>query len=267
MLKRVKQKILPSLQAAGTYLGSVVIHALPSEQVQAMLPEAFALAPQTMTAPGTHPVIFTFGEQMHTRLEPSFVSLEKYLAPLSHGLNLGYLQFMLIVPLLQPKQPGWSKPDSFSFMPRLYLNKRFPVLGSALYGFATQEASIGIAGNTYLINRLADNAPLITGEFKTKGRPSHPQSDFPLFERYVPQLLQSTYVGQTRLGGFTRANFDWGLAQAEIQAIKADVEISQPVVPGLTPASFHRPSIEADPLGAFRLCTAWTLSPARPCFF
>lgn len=238
---------LSNFHGTGIYNAAIVPIPLPKQQVQAMLPPALILAAQNITPAEQHPVLLMFGAQEQVSPRPCKL------------FEWTYLEFAIGLPYVQ-----WSKPQAaplgpFLFMPRLYLNRRRPILAGCFYGFAKEKASIGADDRHYLVNDVKSRQLLIRADFQSKTKLA-PSADLPLFEQAIPALLQQPLLGRNRLGLFSQAHFDWGLSQAKIQAIEANIEIAQPFLPALRPERFHRPGLDTAVLGAFRLVTQWSLS-------
>ena len=68
----------------GGYSALMVTYAAPTPLVQRLLPAGLSLAPQNFSAPGTHPMVFAFGNQ--TGVHPK--------APFPKLFNWTYLEFI-----------------------------------------------------------------------------------------------------------------------------------------------------------------------------
>jgi hypothetical protein len=233
----------------------MLVLSLASDQVQLMLPAELELAPQDITPQGKHPLIFMFGHQME---------VEIHLGP-EEFFHLDYLEFVLEVPFTQWKETTANYRGPFLFSPRLFLNQTFPIILGQLYGLAKKKASMAMNQRRYIIDDLDTNELIISGDFTLKGQPG-PTSAFPLFGEAIPKMLNQPLVGQTPLGPFVCSIFEWNLAQAQVQALEAKVQIAQSFVPGLSNGKYSVRGIDQTRLGAFRLNTNWSMSEPMACF-
>jgi hypothetical protein len=130
---------LISLRGLGTMRGFTA--SLPTDTVRKLLPHGLELGAQSVTAPGTHPVLFGFNDMF--RLHWSFPSLlpnETY-RELSVGVPFAYLT---------QGQVTSQSPGPYYFMPQLYLDNLFAVVGGTLlWGFNKQLANFLVTAERY----------------------------------------------------------------------------------------------------------------------
>ena len=221
------------MRATGRLEGVIAIADLAAAVAAALLPPGLELLPQNSAPAGRHPLILLFGE--HGRVGA---------AGLRYGLR--YREFVLALPCVRPRA-GPRGP--FCHLPLLLLDRRLPVLlGRWLYGFAKRLAGIRWTANGFDIARRSDGAPLLEARCRplALGPASAP----------VRGLLEQPLIS----GGGPRwryARFDFGWAQARLQAVEAEIAIDPGLLTGLPvgPIRVER---------AFRLETDWTLRRWRP---
>jgi hypothetical protein len=241
-------------RGVGTFISFIVVLSIPRSQVVAMLPKQLDLAPQNITPEGEHPIFLEFGEQMnvHNRELKIF--------------HLNYLEFIVSIPYVYQTNSKSSYCGPFLFMPRLYLDKTFPIILGKLYGFAKEKANMLMSDRSYQINNIINGNLLALGEFREKEKPGS-YLDYPLFNNAIAKMLQQPLIGQTSFGSFIYSVFDWNLAHAEIQPIEAEVSIVQPFLSGLSVGKYHVPGINEFPLGAFKIKALWTLTAPMKIYY
>ena len=98
----------------GAYSALLVTLAVDRALTTTILPRGLSLAPQSLTAPGTHPMILAFGNQSNVR-------------PIAaRAFDLSYSEFIHAIPFVQACK-GTSCRGPFIYSPRLYLDRPLPV--------------------------------------------------------------------------------------------------------------------------------------------
>src|SRR5262245_3083444 len=120
---------------AGQYDAIIGVLAMPNAQVSQMLPSGGVaqLAAQAMTGAGTHPVVFLFGEHD-----------DAHISSLPWSNKEDYLEAIVGIPYVDlVAGPGSPSQEPLYYLPRLYLDKLWPVAGGVFwYGFAKEVAKI-----------------------------------------------------------------------------------------------------------------------------
>jgi hypothetical protein len=238
------------IKATGRYLAHFVPRSLSRDAVTGLLPRCLELAPQDLVAPNQHPVLFVFGRQQRVR------------PIIRYGEGLAYLEFLIAIPYLQWRDPGYSYRGPFVYLPRLYLDRWLPVLLGWLCGFAKERAHSESGDGRNRIAALFSRTPLISGAFTPYGNTRRPQ-DFSGFQR-LSEIFSQPLVTQTPFGSMC-LDFDWELERARLRAIDAEVRIERAFLPGLSVESFRVDGVDRCALGAFHLDVPWSLSrPFHP---
>lgn len=226
-----------------------IVLALPVAEVRAMLPPSLTLAPQSLTPPGTHPVVLMFGQHSHVR--PWF---------LPFGAGSSYHEWIVATPLLEWRRGAMVRPCSY--MSRLYLNSLVMVVGGWLYGYPKKLSSSTVTPASYNVRTFPGGAPLVTMTNAPAG-PAVPFTDLPGEARLALFFEQPFYQ---RLGPFPwLASRMWfALGTATAQPMTAQFSITGGCAPGLEAMSATVGSIADGIPGAFHLSCDWTLSRMFP---
>jgi hypothetical protein len=239
--------------------------ALPTDVVRNFLPAGLVLGAQSVTPPGTHPVVLLFNDLFRARM--SFPTLLPNLTYHEHsfGVPFAYLSGESLVP---------GKPGPYYFMPRLYLDSFWAILGGvAFWGFAKELASFTVTADRYTIasnsgQRLTSLAwtPVPGGEF----RPCAEYEQFEPVRRMLAQPLIS--MAPASMGPFfVLSDFDKAWDVAIVKPLQTELEVDVAYVLGYSagryPASGHYPGIDSSPLGSYELRAPWRLTLPYPPLF
>ena len=227
--------------------GANAMLGFPDEVVRAMLPAGLELDRQFLTPPGQHPVVLYFGWQDQVRVN-------------FWPRGWDYLEFIISIPYVRHADLGLrtAVPGPFIYMPRLFLNKRAPVLlGVWAYGYNKALAEMSADDRHYAV-RAQDGSPIVSCSFE-RARATGSCVDFPRM-RAIQQAYALPLVSRTRWGQWLYSYFDFALGQALIQPIDMSIEIHDPAATGL-PAGRHAvPSVVGSDLGGFFMSTAASIS-------
>lgn len=242
----------PRVAAVGTYRSDCAVVSLPADAVRRMLPPGAALAPQTLTPPGEHPVLFMFGR--HRGVRPVFL-------PIRGG---AYHEMITAVPFLEyGKRREEAGRGECAFMPRLYLDNWIFVALGWFYGYDKVRARIADVPGDYRVSSLLSGRKILSGRFDAKGPPG-PVSEFPDFAAVEPAFRQP-FLGRLFFGPIVCSIMTFELEKAVLRAAEARIAIDAPYLPGMPVREFRVPGIDAAPLGAFSIEVPWTLSYPMPC--
>lgn len=195
----------------GGYDALMVTLAFDEALVTTLLPPGLSLAPQNLTAAGTHPMVFAFGNQSHVR--PIAV----------HAFDVSYSEYIHSIPYVQHCGADGRCRGPMMFNPRLYLDKRLPVVLGWMYGLSKHlVATYESAAGRQAIGRAS--SPLIGVEWNVTG-PFVAPAALPHFAPIAAILLAQPIVGwQPTAGGwFECSDFDWGVAARATVANAAGV--------------------------------------------
>ena len=247
-----------SLDGFGIMRG--VTLALPSGQVSGVLPPGVVLGAQSVTPPGTHPVIVLFN-----RILGAHMSVPTLLPSLTyHELSVG-------VPFCYVTGTDTVRPGQgpFYFQPRLYLDSVLATAGGVFYwGFAKSMASFEVSEDAYVV-RSTEGEVLSTLEVQSRGA-FRCIADMPAFgavRRMHDQPLLSTLpLGMGPLP--VCSSFDKNWDAGTIAPLETVARIGDALVPGLhvgrVPASGFSTGIDGSVLGAYEMRLPWRLSMPYP---
>ncbi len=236
-----------SLYGMAQTSGANAVFGLPAADVAKTLPKGLELAPQTLTGPGQHPIIILFGWQDRVR-------------PNIFPGGVDYKEFIIAVPYVQHADPKLRKqvPGPFIYMPRLYLNKDFPIwLGVYGYGYKKEKARIMADEDSYEVRNIKTGAPIISATYTAAG-PTGSEMEYPKFK--LTREPYSLPMISWNLLGWQYSFYDFALGQARIQPVSMSIKIYNNEAAGL-PAGLHQiPGIQANGLGGFFVATGSTIT-------
>jgi hypothetical protein len=234
--------------------------ALPTAVVSDLLPMGLALGPQTMTPPGTHPVILGFHDmfKLHTTLPSLLPSLTYH--EHSVGIPFCYVTFGAVTA---------TSPGPYYFMPTLLLDSALATLGGIVFwGYPKRLARITVAGNKYDVSQT-NGDPLVSVSWDVSG-PFQPASAYPNF---APQqaAISQPLLGLVPLSlgpFFAVADFpkDWTVAQ--VRPLATVTEVHTDYVVGFGSARYPRSGkssgIDVSVTGSYELQAPWSMSAPYP---
>jgi hypothetical protein len=162
---------LISLRGLGTMRGFTA--SLPTDTVRKLLPHGLELGAQSVTAPGTHPVLFGFNDMFRLHWSFPFLLPNETYRELSVGVPFAYLT---------QGQVTSQSPGPYYFMPQLYLDNLFAVVGGTLlWGFNKQLANFLVTAERYDVSATGSGDSITSLEWTNVGehRPLH---EFPRFD-------------------------------------------------------------------------------------
>lgn len=225
---------------------------LPSDVVLGLLPHGLELGDQSLTPPGTHPVILWFQTMLRAHMSiPTLLP------------NMTYLEHILGIPFAYvTRGPITARtPGPYLFMARLYLDNLLATVGGVLYwGFAKQMADLSVTRDAFTVDRRGER--LISLQFEAKGDYA-PADRFPHFEP-VRQIMTQPLVSQVPLAlgpFFACSDFDRQVEEGKMRPLSTVVEIDEQFVAGLPcgrfPAHGRAPGIDVSPLGSYEIRCPW----------
>ena len=236
----------------GTYTSHVLTFTLQLDAITAMLPPGLEPAQQTITPPGTHPVLLMMGRQQDVHAELGAL----------RGPGVSYDELFFGVPFVNRVTQAGKRLGPFMFGPVLYVDRLLPFIMGYFWGFAKEDVTIVADGLNYEVRD--SRGPILMAEFAAQGSWG-PPSSFPNFQVYPPMFQQSG-IGRTLLGFYLCFAFQHNsIEQAQIRSAGSTLEIFRPFVKGMDPGTYRSPGIESLPFGAFQMTNSWTLQPPTYC--
>jgi hypothetical protein len=252
-----------NLNGHGTMRG--VTLALPSDRVRDMLPAGLELGDQSVSPPGTHPIILFFHDMFRAQMSiPTLLPNMTYHEH-SVGVPFSYMSRGSITPGL---------PGPYYFMPKLYLDNFWATLGGlAFWGFPKEMATVVVTAETYTVTSFTGQR-LTSLAWKNPEQPEYrPIWEFPNFEP-VRQMLSQPIISMVPFAMgpfFILSDFDKAWEVATLRPIETSLEVDVEYVPGFSggryPASDWSPGIDASVLGSYELRAPWRLSLPYPPVF
>jgi len=239
--------------------------ALPKERVRDFLPAGLELGSQSLTPDGTHPVLYFFNDIF--RLSPTIPSLLPSLPYHEHQIGVPFVYLSG-----NSMTPGGAGP--YYFMPTLYLDQLFPVLGGVFwYGFAKTLGLITVSDDAYTVKTLAGErvSCLECKDGKLGGYV--PERQFRYFDP-IREILSQTLISYTpwSLGPFfmlTDFVKDWD--NAVMRPLQTAMVVDVAYVPGhpcgRNPEKAFSQTIADSTLGSYELRVQWRLSLPYPPLF
>jgi hypothetical protein len=226
----------------GTVEAAVVFTALPSDVLRPLLPAGAALAPQSLTPEGTHPVYWSFNLNQRNVGTP---------IPF---FTLNYHEFALVITDVYLEKDGPSG-RRFGFPVVLYLNSWAGVLGGRwLWHLNKRHGRVSIGDSTPYLRLLADGH--VSGVFERLGE-GQPAAGLPHFASVRP-LLDQDLLSVDGSGNLFSSRFTIPYDDLSLEPLQAEI-MTTAFVPGLSGQSFSAPGINSQPMGAFRFVSPWKL--------
>lgn len=233
----------------GRIRGVVAVVALAADRVRAMLPNRYRLAPQGLTTPGTHPVVFGFGNQRHVHLEDRWLP----------GFPLSYHETFVGVPFLL--RAGSTEP--VYHMTALHLDSTFAVFGGQVaWGFAKRRARFAVDDGRWQVRSVAGRR-LADVRFSVRGDWSRPGA-YPHFSAIAAMGPQIT-IGPAAwgCGPDLCSTFDWCWSEARLRPADIELTVATGYAPALAAGRLAAAGIDRASHGGFEVDTVWRLSYPR----
>jgi hypothetical protein len=251
-----------NLNGMGTMRG--VTLALPTATVRNFLPAGMELGQQTVSPPGTHPVILFFHDMFRAHMSiPTLLPNMTYREH-SVGVPFSYISSGSITP---------GMPGPYYFMPKLYLDNVWATVGGIMFwGFAKEMASATVTAESYTVNTLAGQR-VTSLAWKKTDQECLPIAEYPNFEP-VRQMLSQPIISMLPLAMgpfFILSDFDKAWNVATVRPLETTLEVDVEYVPGYPggryPVSGRSPGIDKSVLGSYELRAPWRLSLPYPPLF
>lgn len=249
------------LQGHGCFRG--VTLAVPVAAVRRLLPPRLDLLPQTLTPPGTHPVVLSFNA-----LARAEMSVPTLLPPLT------YHEFTLGVPCCGPAagEAADAASSGWYYMPQLLLDSLLATMGGVLYwGYRKRLARFRVGPGRFAID-AEDGTPLVSLDHQAVGEPL-PVDHWPHFAP-VRGLLDQPLVSRLplALGPWSVvAPFERHWPSATLRPLRTALRLHHDILPGLGqilgtrhPADGLADGLDVNVLGGYELRAAWRLGLPRP---
>lgn len=250
---------LGNVELVGDGVIRAVTLEMPIETARSFLPYTLELAPQTMTRPGTHPIVMFFQEMVRAHMTvPSLLP------------NMTYHEYVLAVPHTRTTGAfGMGSSAHMQFMPKLYLSEWLPTLGGLFFwGFAKQMAHYRVTSNKIAISSYRAEDPLVSLNYDYE-----PDTEFKPVSEYshfgpLQEIMSEPLVSQlpAAMGPFlVCSNYDKIWSQALLRPISTEITVHESFVPNLPTGIFPGgKSITTSALGAVEIRAPWKLSVLYP---
>ncbi len=234
----------------GRYRANCAVFALPAADAASMLSSNAELGAQSLTPPGTHPVILLMGE--HTGVRVKFLP----------G-SIDYREALVSVPWVRRRGKACGG-GPLAHVSRLWLDRLAPVVGGWTFGFPKIWSRVAMSDSSYGVKSMLTRTTLLEARFETRGAAA-PVSQFHNFGLVRP-IFEQPFLQRLLLAGPSCVEvMDFGLDRATLQPIEATIEARQGFLRSFPTGALELKSIDASPLGAFRLELSWTLTAPMGC--
>jgi hypothetical protein len=230
----------------GELQAAAVTLALTRSAVAHMLPSGLALAPQSLTASGLHPVGLVFAR--HRNVRPNLLPMAE----------ISYRELLFAIPFVEPTDEA-EPPGPLTFLPRVYVSRLVPqVLGTLLYAYAKRLGVLSYKGEEYLIKRFVRDETLVHATLASNGQP-RPIEYFPNLA-IARTMLEQPLVSVDPLGCFHYSYLDFHLDSATFAPLTGSISIDSAILDDLPIGHFTVRGVDTTPLGGFWMDTRWTLT-------
>lgn len=234
----------------GRYRANCAVFALPAPDAAAMLTTNCELGAQSLTPPGTHPVILLMGE--HTGVRVKFLP----------G-SISYREALVSVPWVR-RRGGACGSGPLAHVSRLWLDRLAPVVGGWTFGFPKIWSRVEMSDASYGVRSILSRTRLLDARFEARGAAA-PPAQFAHFGA-IRSIFEQPFLQRLILLGPSCVEvMDFGLDRATLQPIEAMIEVRDGFMAGLPAGARKLGSIEESPFGAFRLELSWTLTAPMSC--
>lgn len=248
---------LSAIQLVGDGVIRAATLVLPSERVRTFLPYTLELGEQTMTPPGTHPVVMFFQEMVRAHMTvPTLLP------------NMTYHEYVMAIPFTRVSaMGGLGSRAPLQFMPRLYLSEWLPTIGGLLFwGFAKEMARYHVTNSRIALASFRGD-PLVSLDYEPAGD-YRPVKEYPHFAPLCG-VMSEPLISQlpAAMGPFLAcSNYDKDWSRAVLRPIRTRVTIQSSFVPNLPCGEFGDggSSIVDSPLGSVEIQAPWRLSLLYP---
>ena len=258
--------------STGTLDVRVAVLVLPAADVRRLLPDGLELAPQPIVPSDWHPVLLLSSRNVFHHL----LGTDDY-----EGLTIA-------VPYAQISDVHAPYPGPFIYVRRLFVNEREPAwVGAHIHAWETQDATIRVhrpggaadPQTDFVVVPEGATTPAVTACFTevpgTVAGPTDAVANFAIARLLLeqPRIAQALHVVDaasfdSRLPGLflaTNVVIHADLPGATLTPITASITISAALgLPGIPTGTHDFPSLQDDPLGAFRLQCTQTVSLPGP---
>lgn len=258
MLKKVhkmtKAQHLPGTVALhGKVDGRFAFLTVESTFAAGLLPKGLELSPQAYCPAGFHPLLLMFNK---TELQPNekIESISKRLT--GSKLELNYNEFIVMLPYVQFKNPAYQKKGPYCFLPILYLDSIWAVLGGRMFWeFNKQMAEFQVEKNAFGVSTEVLGSTILTSNFAEKAPPIL-NSEVPNFVRIEP-ILRLPVIEH---GVYGYVSSIYRVEYEKCMITPCEMELQNRSCDSMPKGVLKSPSILDSPMGCFTLNYDWTLT-------
>lgn len=239
----VRRQLTRIDDATGVVDAVGVVLALPRDFLSRMVPAGLRLAPAPGLPAGMHPlgVLFCSHTDVRPSLGPAFLSGR-------------YDEVAFALPFVR-KGEGADGED-FTILPLLMLNDLLAAGAGFVLGFNKKLATLEVRPAWRRAATVLRGTPLLDLETSPSG-PAARVANLPKFELARRIFRQPVLV--RHLGGFRRAQMDFGLEDALITPHQGTLRVRSRFLNGLEPAEITLPGVDSSTFGAFGFKSTWFL--------
>jgi hypothetical protein len=250
-----------NLSGTGTMRG--VTLALPTRTVRDLVPNGLELGSQSITPPGTHPVMLGFHDIF--RLHLSIPSLLPNMTYHEHSVGIPFCY--------TANSPLWGgSAGPYFYMPTLRLDNVLATMGGVFFwGLPKQLARIDASSGWYRVLG-EDGRPLVTISWEDTGDEFRPIDEFANFPP-IQQALEQPLIGMAPCSigpWFVVADFPKRWEITTIRPISTVTDVHSSYVVGFSsgryPENGSSAGIDSSVLGSFEMRTEFLMSAPYPPF-
>ena len=232
--------------AQGQISAAVLTLALPTADVERMLPPGVNLLPQTVTPAGTHPVGLIFADQSQVRAN---------VLP----LGMAYKESAVAIPFTTVSTTPAADAVPLLTLPALYLDSVMATLaGRLMYGYRKHLARVSGSPAQQQVHTLLGNQAILSAQLHVDGL----AGSYYDFEHLavVREMMNQPIVTHDPLRGWLYSFLDYQFEQARITPLRGQLAVAAGVLGHAAAQTLPVASLAATAVGAFQFDGAWTLT-------
>ncbi len=201
---------------------------LPSAVAEALLPPGFELAAQRWTPPGQHPLLL-----VAQRLTEVNLRVEAKALPRVPFVDLSYNEFALTIPYVRRTiaRPGLVLERLLAYTPLSVVDHALPAVSGLLAGFSQQVRRCRLDEFGAEVRGLSGEAMQMAIQVEPAGD-WLPSSEL-MGARLLGEAMMLTQLGPSPTGGLQVSDWCLERSTAQLQAIRATVDLGELGLPGL----------------------------------
>lgn len=230
--------------------------AVAAEVAEALLPPGLELASQRWTPPGQHPLLLVAQRLSH-------VNVDSKALPRVPFVDFSYREFAVTVPYVRQvvARPGLLLEKLLAYTPLTLVDHPLPAVGGLIAGFAQQVRRCRIDDFGAEVRSPSGDALQLAIQIEPAGE-WRPTSELQ-GARLIGEAVTLTQLGPSATGGLQVSDWRLERSTAQIQAIRATVDLRELGLAGLPRGRFLLAPLLPGEVGALAVRGHWHMGMPR----